>query len=174
MTQFNKKPEFGCIEDHLLALGRRLANDPSSLKHPAQAEIPEWTGADVKVTSDFAWEPENFIASHDLLVRTRHAFPLSWLFFEIRDAFSSWLDASNKYGFYGSLAQAAQKHLASYQPEPDDPRPLMRAVLSVAFEWLNVLRDQGLIPPNAEIVIHSQDAEGRQQRVGKKDGRDTL
>lgn len=174
MTNHRSGPDLNSIEDRLILFGQKMANAAASLRHPAQTEIPEWTGADVKVTSDFAWEPQDFIASHDLLVRTRHAQPLTCLFFEIRDAFGGWLDASNKYGFYGSLAQAAQKHLAANQPEPEDPQPLLRAVLSVAFDWLNVLRHQGLIPPNADIVIHCQDSEGRQDRIGQKDGRDTL
>jgi hypothetical protein len=174
MTQRNNRPEFSSIEDRLILVGQRLANDPGSVRHPAQAEIPEWKGADVKVTSDFNWEPEDFIEAHDLLVRTRHASALTWLFFEIRDAFGHWLDASNKYGFYGSLGQAAQKHLAANQPESQDSQPLLGTVLAVAFDWLCILRNEKSIPANAQVLIHSRDAEGRQVRICLKDGHDTL
>jgi hypothetical protein len=75
------------------------------------------------------------------------------------------LDAGNKHGFYGSLAEAALEHLAAHQPEADDPRPLMRAVLDRTFLWLQVLRDEGEIPDDAMCVLHLQDIEGRQVRI---------
>jgi hypothetical protein len=162
------------IESRLIALGQRIGADAlSSLRHPAQATMPEWSGADVRITSDFSHDPQGFIEAHDLLVRTQHAVPLTWLLLEVRDAFGDLLDASNKYGFYGSLAQSAMQHLAANQPEPDDPRPLLRAVLASAFDWLPTLRSEGEIPANAEIVIHTQDAEGRQRRIDPETGEDT-
>jgi len=162
------------IESRLIRFGQRIdADSPASLQHPQQARLPEWTGADVRITSDFTWEPKNFLDGHDLLVRTRHAKPLTWLFMELRDTFGDVLDSSNKYGFYGSLAQSALDHLKGRQPEPDDPRPLLCAVLAGAFEWLKVLREEGGIPPNAGFVIHTRDAEGRQRRIDAETGEDT-
>ena len=135
--------------------------------------MPEWSGADVRITSDFTHEPQKFIEAHELLVRTRHAESLTWLFLEVRDAFGHLLDASNKYGFYGALAQSASEHLAMHQPERDDPRPLLRATLTRAFEWLRTLRSDGELSANAKIVIHEQDAEGRQRRIDPETGADT-
>jgi len=170
-SDMSNSPSLDEIESRLITLGQRIGDPaPGSLHHPDQAHMPEWSGADVRITSDFSHEPQNFIEAHNLLVRTRHAVPLTWLFLEVRDAFYSLLDASNKYGFYGSLAQAALQHLAAQQPEPDDPRPLLRAVIASAFDWLRVLRDKGEIPANAEIITHTQDAEGRQRRIDRETG----
>ena len=154
-------------------MSRRLAElkaliqgqDPSTLRHPDQDECAEWAGADVRITSDFEWEPKTFVEVHDLLVRTRHAKALTWLLLEVRDAFSLWLDASNKYGFYGSLAEAALDQLARHLPEPEDGRPLLRAVLERAYLFVALLRAQGGLPDDAPLTIHTRDAEGRQRRI---------
>jgi gamma-glutamylcyclotransferase (GGCT)/AIG2-like uncharacterized protein YtfP len=125
----------------------------------------EWRGADVRITSDFGPEAPKSFMDHDLIVRTYHAATLTWLFLELRDAFGDFLDAGNKYGFYGSLARAALDHLAAHQPESDDPRPLLRAVLVVAERHLAGLQEHGFIPDNAMAVLHTMDAEGRQRRT---------
>ena len=162
------------IESRLISIGQRIgAEDLAGLSHPSQVKIPEWTGADVRVTSDFSDEPNNLFDAHDLLIRTRNAGTLTWLFFEIRDAFADLLNFSNKYGFYGSLAQCASQHLAANQPEPVDPRPLLRSVLARAFEWLQIFRDTGEIPANAVFIFHTQDAGGRQRRIDLETGEDT-
>jgi hypothetical protein len=154
------------IEQRLLDLALRLGRaQPQDMVHPRQNEIPEWRGADVRLTSDFTWEPGDFIEQHDLLVRTRHAQALTWLFFELRDTFSDWLDAGNKYGFFGSLALVAQKHLARHQPESADPRPLLKVVLAEGFHWHQILRQTGELPDQPEIILHSHDTEGRQYRA---------
>jgi len=149
------------------------AGSLASLHHPEQAHMREWSGADVRITSDFIYEPLNFIEAHDLLVRTQHARLLTWLFLEVRDAFVHLLDASNKYGFFAVLAQSAVQHLAANQPEPDDPRPLLRIVIARAFDWLRILRDEGQIPANAEVIIHKRDTEGRQRRINSETEEDT-
>jgi len=46
-------------------------------------------------------------------VRTRHAGPVTWFVFQMRDLFDGWLDGGNKYGFYELLAQGALEHRAS-------------------------------------------------------------
>lgn len=163
------------VEDRLLSLGRRIdVHTTDALNHPGQEALPEWRGADVIVTSDFAWQPRHVSDEMDLVVRTRHARSLTWLFFELRDAFGPWLDATNKYGFFGALADAALKHLAANQPEENDARPLLRAVLSPGFEFLAILRKDSWLPPNATIILHSTDAEGRQLRVDGETGEGTL
>jgi hypothetical protein len=125
--------------------------------------MPEWRGAKVLVTADFAYESQKF--GFELVVRTRHAKSLSWLIFELRDVFSECLDAQNKYGFYESLAQSALVHLAAHQPEADDHRPLLRQVLSTAFKFLEVLRESGAIPPTPRLSLAGTDTEGRQMRL---------
>ena len=153
------------IKASLAALRKELNSPTAPLLHKDQAEMPEWSGADVVVSSDFEWEPKNFMEAHDLRVRTRHAVPVTWLFLSIRDIFTGWLDASNKYGFYESLGQAALDHLAAHQPEPDAPQPLLRAVLDEASRWAGVLRETGRIPANSQCVLHLRDAEARQWRI---------
>jgi hypothetical protein len=175
MSNWNhKQPSIDQINAVLVSIGKKLDGEENP-EHgtPDQKESPEWRGADVIITSDFTWAPQHFADAHDLVVRTRHAGQLAWLLRQVRDAFESWLDAGNKYGFYGSLAGAALEHLAAHQPEPDDPRPLMRAALDRTFLWLQVLRDQGEIPDNAICVLHLQDIEGRQVRIDLQTGRKT-
>lgn len=139
--------------------------------HPDQLSGPvEWRGADVRITSDFRPEAPKSFMDHDLIVRTQHAKVLSWLFLELRDAFEAFLDAGNKYGFYGALAQSALRHMAAHQPESDDPRPLLRAVLAAADDQLKLIARFGGIPDNAAAVLHSTDAEGRQSRIDLETG----
>ena len=153
------------MEDQLHAIGRKLEEDVAGLaRHPQQSSMPEWSGADTVVTSDFMYESGGF--KTDLIVRTRHARILTWLIFEIRDAFSEFLDATNKYDFYGSLGEAALKHLARHQPEAEDHRSLLRAVFAKAFEYFAYVQEHHTLPPDSPIVLHSQDAEGRQFREG--------
>lgn len=170
----SRPPSVESIEDLLIGLGKRLnSEDLSGLRHESLGGSAEWRGADVVISDDFAWEPKNFMEAHDLRVRTRHSVQLSWLFVELRNAFSFWLHAGNKYGFYGSLAQAALDHLAAHQPESEDPRPLVRAALDQAFRWLKVLRETGGIPEDSQCVLHIQDVEGRQRRIDLESGEDT-
>ena len=165
-----KRTSIEQLEDKLLVLGRRIdLNQPESSRHPDQQSLPEWCGADTRITSDFVFEPTDWHDKHELLVRTIHAKPLTWLFLELRDVFNPWLDASNKYGFYGSLAKTALQHLATNQPEADDPRPLLRAVLGAAFRDLADATLEGELT-DAGIILHERDSEGRQKRIDIETG----
>ena len=66
------------IEDGLMGKGRLIeAGGPWT--HPEMERIPEWRGADIRITSDFEknyQEPGYF--DHDLKVRTRHAGSVTW------------------------------------------------------------------------------------------------
>ena len=162
-TKFKVKgPE--AIEDGLMDMGRAIeAGGPWT--HPEMERIPEWRGADIRITSDFEMNyqaPEYF--DHDLTVRTRHAGSVTWFVFQMRDLFDGWLDGGNKYGFYELLAQAALEHLAANQPEPEDPRPLLRAMLTRAFLMLEVAKEHHVWPEDAVVVVHAQDQEGNQYR----------
>jgi len=202
-TKFKVKgPE--AIEDGLMEMGRVIeAGGPWT--HPEMERIvlqsresrtveergmPEWRGADIRITSDFKTdlvplhrprpirssrpaegmryapefnEPNYF--DHDLTVRTRHAGPATWFVFQMRDLFDGWLDYGNKYGFYELLAQAALEHLAANQPEPEDAKPLLRAMLTRAFLMLEVAKEHHVWPDDAMMVLHSQDQEGNQVRI---------
>ena len=157
-----KGPE--AIEDGLMGMGRLIeAGGPWT--HPEMERIPEWRGADIRITSDFKTDlndPNYF--DHDLTVRTRHAGPATWFVFQMRDLFDGWLDYGNKYGFYELLAQAALEHLAVNQPEPDDAKPVLRAMLTRAFLMLEVAKEHHVWPDDAMMVLHSQDDEGNQLR----------
>ena len=152
------------IEDGLMGMGRLIeAGGPWT--HPEMDRIPEWRGADIRITSDFEknyQEPGYF--DHDLTVRTRHAGSVTWFVFQMRDLFDGWLDYGNKYGFYELLAQAALEHLAGNQPEPEDAKPLLRAMLTRAFLMLEVAKEHHVWPDDAMMVVHSQDEEGNQFR----------
>ena len=162
-TKFKVKgPE--AIEDGLMDMGRAIeAGGPWT--HPEMERIPEWRGADIRITSDFKTnfnDPNYF--DHDLTVRTRHAGPATWFVFQMRDLFDGWLDGGNKYGFYELLAQAALEHLAANQPEPEDARPLLRAMLVQGFAILGVAKEHHIWPDDAMMVLHTRDAEGNQLR----------
>ena len=157
------------IADHLLDLGRVIeAGGPWT--HPEMERIPEWRGADVRFTSDFATDFEaRDPFYHDLTVRTRNAGPATWFVFQMRDLFDGWLDWSNKYGFYELLAQAALEHLAENQPESENAKPLLRAMLTQAFLMLEVAKQHHMWPTDAMVVVHSQDEEGNQFRKSMED-----
>ena len=152
------------IEDGLMGMGRAIeAGGPWT--HPEMDRIPEWKGADIRITSDFERnfkEPGYF--DHDLTVRTRHAGPATWFIFQMRDLFDGWLDWGNKYGFYELLAQAALEHLAANQPEPEDAKPLLRAMLNRAFLMLEIAKEHSVWPDDSMLVLHSHGEEGNQFR----------
>ena len=152
------------IEDGLMDMGR-LIEVGGPWTHPEMVRIPEWRGADIRITSDF--ETDFNVANyfdHDLTVRTRHAGPATWFVFQMRDLFDGWLDWGNKYGFYELLAQAALEHLAGNQPEPEDAQPLLRAMLAQGFAILGVAKEHHIWPDDAMLVFHTRDDEGNQFR----------
>lgn len=163
------------LKNTLLILGKRIDSEPvNQLHHPKQKSLPEWRGADTRITSDFARKPGDMLEEHDLVVRTLHAKSLTWLFFELRDAFNPWLDASNKYGFFGALAQTAQQHLAQHQPESTDHRPLLKAVLATALRYWEFLRQEGAFPEDSRLIVHERDVEGQQRRIDLETGEETF
>ena len=60
--------------------------------------------------------------------------------------------------------RAALEHLAANQPEPEDAKPLLRAMLTRAFLMLEVAKEHHVWPDDAMVVVHSQDEEGNQCR----------
>ena len=180
----NKEKEFKvkgpeAIEDGLMGMGRaieaggpwvhpemeRIVLQSRESRTVEERRMVEWRGADIRITSDFEkdfCEPGYF--DHDLTVRTRHAGPATWFVFQMRDHFDGWLDYGNKYGFYELLAQAAFEHLAGNQPEPEDAKPLLRAMLAQGFAILGVAKEHHIWPDDAMVVLHTRDDEGNQLR----------
>ena len=162
-TKFKVKgPE--AIEDGLMDIGRTIeAGEPWT--HPEMERIPEWRGADIRITSNFKtdFNEANYF-DHDLTVRTRHAGSATWFVFQMRDLFDGWLDYGNKHGFYELLGKAALEHLAGNQPEPEVAKPLIRATLTQEFLILEVARQHHVWPDDARLVFHFLGKEGNQLR----------
>ena len=54
--------------------------------------------------------------------------------------------------------------MAGNQPEPEDARPLLRAMLTRAFLILEIVKQHHVWPDDAMMVVHSDDEEGNQIR----------
>jgi hypothetical protein len=76
---------------------------------------------------DFYPEPRTVVTPH-----SRH---LTWLFYQLRDAFGDILDYMTKYEFYGRLANAALRY-QSRCTGPEVRTQLLLAVLHEAFAML--------------------------------------
>lgn len=97
-----------------------------------------WQCAGSFVTDDaFAFTDSDPARRGDLGILTRHARPLSWLLFALREdsrlTGGPWAERE----FFGRLADAANAFLAAHQPEEQDWRPLLQAVLREAGEILH-------------------------------------
>ena len=69
-----------------------------------------------------------------------------------------------KIKFKMKMRGAAGEILAGNQPEPEDARPLLRAMLTRAFLMLEVAKEHHVWPDDAMVVAHSRDQEGNQIR----------
>ena len=69
-----------------------------------------------------------------------------------------------KIKFKMKMRGAALEHLAGNQPEPEDAKPLLRAMLTRAFLMLEVAKEHHVWPDDAMVVVHSRDQEGNQIR----------
>lgn len=124
------------LDAQIMSLSHAINQQPIIQSWPPQMQcVPEWQGADLKITSDLTYRRHWFFDGNLLIIQTKHARELTWLLVEIRDAFSELITFENKYEFYRSLGAAAQKHLAEAS-ETTDPRPLLGAVLAAAFKTI--------------------------------------
>ena len=106
------------------------ATGSSDAPPPYALTAETWHGAGVFVTDDaFALTDSAAARAGDLGVLTRHARPLSWLFFALRELRPETLDET---ALFGRLADTANGFLAAHQPEENDWRPLLLAVVSEA------------------------------------------
>ena len=161
------------LQDLIIEIGAVTETGrPTEWWHSDMESLPEWQGADVIITSDFGAQQPGFLG-HDLVVRTRHASALTWLFLRLRDAFGDHLDSTNKYRFFGDLAKAALTHLSASISEAEDARPIMMAVLKSAVSYFRELQSNDEIAGGSSFVIHLQDSEGRQKRIDLETGEET-
>jgi hypothetical protein len=66
-----------------------------------------WQGARVVIASEMPPREEPGFYPEPLIVRTDFPGELSWLFFELKEAFNDWVDWENKFYFYGTLGETA-------------------------------------------------------------------
>ena len=69
-----------------------------------------------------------------------------------------------KIKFKMKMRRAVLEHLAGNQPEPEDAKPLLRAMLTRAFLMLEVAKEHHVWPDDTMLVLHSRDEEGNQFR----------
>lgn len=96
---------------------------------------PDWGGADVVIGPPPRPVPtvDGFYPDPDY-VATKHHRELSWLFEQLRDLFTPYVDFINKYEFYGRLADSANRFITKYGD--DEQIAVLRAVLHEADSML--------------------------------------
>lgn len=124
----------------LLAVLARLETELTTL---ADGDLPyaitaePWADAGAFITDDaLTWANGQRTDHAEIGVLTRHARPLSWLFFTLGEQCGRIIHVGNRHGFYGRLADAANGHLAAHQPESADWRPLAAAVIREAAAFI--------------------------------------
>jgi hypothetical protein len=117
----------------LADLNKEIADATVSEIPPYAATAELWTDAGTFVTDD-AFALSDSPAAHrgELGVLTRHARPLSWLFFALRRLLSATPAPLGEEALFGRLADAANGFLAAHQPEGGDWRPLLCVVVREA------------------------------------------
>ncbi|MGE5681188.1 MAG: hypothetical protein ACM34K_09960 [Bacillota bacterium] len=104
-------------------------------------KVSEFGGADVIITQKITEEEKSWLGESNIIlslqadapgrrvVETIYSKELSWLFYELRDAFNGVIDFASKYEFYGGLAQSASDHL---KQNGDDSKcqDLLKAVIN--------------------------------------------
>jgi hypothetical protein len=108
------------LREKLLQLARKL--EAGNIEKAAA-----WRGADVQI----GYPKRKLHHGRDRYVGTRHVGALSWMFSELREAFSKYevINHSNKIDFYGRLANAAIRCVQ----ERDSKLPVCAAVLHEAL-----------------------------------------
>jgi len=111
---------------------RRTLDDlASQVLEGTLGTAPAWHGADVLITSETP-PPRQPGTSHapPRTVVTRFVAELSWLFERLHDAFTPGLVEMSKIEFFGRLANAANRYLASTEWQKLSARDLLLAVLA--------------------------------------------
>lgn len=126
---------------------QRVQNTLTEIAHKvAIASYPadkrEWGGADVVITSKEPVTKDSGFYPEPRYVVTPFSSELSWLFYQLRDAFAGLIDSVTKIEFYGRLANAAIRYQQYLEDKPEDVQDLLSAVLHEAFAILDEL-DEG-------------------------------
>jgi hypothetical protein len=115
-----------------------LANEIASDAAPAASD--EWGGAHVVIRAKPISPKAPGFFPEPRAVVTPHSRQLTWLFYELRDAFHKLLDHLTKIEFYGRLANAALR-FQTRSGGTDVRRELLLAVLHEAFAMLDEMEE---------------------------------
>jgi len=125
--------ELRLVQLRLAALEKEIAAATVSEPPPYAPTAELWADAGAFVTDDaFALSDSPAARRGELGVLTRHARPLSWLLFALREVRGLGAAPVDEAGLAGRLADTANGFLAAYQPESDDWRPLLLTVVREA------------------------------------------
>ena len=95
---------------------------------PTQNEY--FQGADLIVTNEK--EVTRYDVDHMVILNTRHAGPISWLIYELKDIFRDRINSTNKHHFYAEIGEI----LIAQLQEDGDP---IQAMLNVVDEIEEVM-----------------------------------
>ena len=127
--------------------GAAIRNLKDKIENGFLGKSQYWRGADVIITPKNIHE-ENLAWTHtndtQIVTETEElAHSISWLFMQLRDIMSPFLDFRNKYEFYGELAEVANSIINS--DKGCDEKDVLVSILSKGDsfrrEWLPVLND---------------------------------
>jgi hypothetical protein len=112
----------------------------------------DWGGADVVIGPPPRPVPtvDGFYPDPDY-VATKHHRELSWLFEQLRDLFTPYVDFMNKYEFYGRLADSANRFIT--KSGDDEQTEVLRAVLHEADSMLVEFSTFGDLQPSISREI---------------------
>ncbi|MEI6297141.1 MAG: hypothetical protein WCO84_05910 [bacterium] len=120
-------------------------------------ELPKqknWGGADIIITGVVTEEHKkwlgfqlsdinsNYSEHGKRLIVTKYHQQLSWLFYQLRDMFSGYLDYMTKYDFYGTLAQGA------FIAKNPDSKEILLAVVDSGMEFLEQMNKGEMFDKN--------------------------
>lgn len=137
------------FEKAITAIRRRL--EAREDYHPRAFDPPLFGGADVIIDEVEMPHHPSFLANQPLVldksgyqalrrvVITKNARALSSLFYQFRDSGFDEIDSLTKYGFYGTLAQAALDYIGRHG-DPDDPFPMLERVFDAGASFLRKAR----------------------------------
>lgn len=73
----------------------------------------------------------------DIVVHTRHAKPITWLMIRLREIASGCINYANKYEFYGTIGESAQKYI---EENGDSKEILQKLMVHLLDEVISLLR----------------------------------
>lgn len=127
--------------------GEQLRN-----QYEGKKKFQFWGGADVIISAERKYRQKETLdlsggsrmmmfssdGDADVVVGTDRPHPIVWLMYTLRDSTSEYLDYSNKYEFYGRVAETAQRQL--YEDPFIEDKDLLLACLETAREIVETRR----------------------------------